>query len=155
MVMVKMPAARRHHRFRIGYALGLFAFLAIALALTARHPAFSATDPLADPVPAPAITVAGEDAHSATSPSADFRSLTDPADEPAQAGAGEDEPAPAGGADVPADADQAGAGAGEGTLADRPLTSTDPGRSLFYSGLLGLAISLAGLGLVGTRRRQW
>ncbi|PGH41165.1 hypothetical protein COO58_27855 [Micromonospora sp. WMMA1996] len=43
----------------------------------------------------------------------------------------------------------------EGALADRPTDSTDLSRSLFYSGLLGLAISLAGLGLVGTRRRQW
>ncbi|WFE37664.1 hypothetical protein [Micromonospora sp. WMMD998] len=152
--MVKLPAARRHHRFRIGYALGLFAFLgcAIALALTARQPAFSATGPLAaDPVPAPAITVAGEGARTATDPAADEPAYARPdRDEPDQ-----DELSAAGGADVPLGSDQAGTGAGEGTLADRPLTSTDPGRSLFYSGLLGLAISLAGLGLVGTRRRQW
>ncbi|WP_435090609.1 hypothetical protein [Micromonospora aurantiaca (nom. illeg.)] len=155
MVMVNLPAARRHHRSRIGYALGLFLFLvtATALALAVRHPAFSATQQLAEPVPAPEITVAGENgrtesdttdsdaaesdaAHSDGSDDEDGWAATDPA---------EDEDAPA-----------AGTGGGEGALAERPTGATDDlSRSLFYSGLLGLAISLAGLGLVGTRRRQW
>ncbi|MET7807281.1 hypothetical protein [Micromonospora chersina] len=132
MVMVNLPAARRHHRSRIGYALGLLVFLGAAtmLALVVRHPAFSATTELTEPVPAPEITVVGE------------------GDRPA------DPPAGASGDDVGASTD-AGAGGGEGALADRPSATTDLSRSLFYSGLLGLAISLAGLGLVGTRRRQW
>ncbi|MEU1808072.1 hypothetical protein O7622_04595 [Micromonospora sp. WMMD1076] len=150
MVMVNLPAARRHHRSRIGYALGLFLFLvtATALALAVRHPAFSATQQLTEPVPAPEITVAGENgrtesgtagsdaAHSDASDDDDGWAATDTAED-------EDEPA-------------AGTGGGEGALAERPTGATDDlSRSLFYSGLLGLAISLAGLGLVGTRRRQW
>ncbi|WP_349881037.1 hypothetical protein ABIH81_07900 [Micromonospora sp. HUAS YX12] len=150
MVMVNLPAARRHHRSRIGYALGLFLFLVTAtvLALAVRHPAFSATQQLAEPVPAPEITVAGEEG----------RSGSDAADSDA---ADSDEPDDVGGwaaADPSQDEDDtaAGAGGGEGALAERPTDTTDDlSRSLFYSGLLGLAISLAGLGLVGTRRRQW
>ena len=39
--MVNLPAARRHHRSRIGYAFGLLALLgaATALAVVVRHPA--------------------------------------------------------------------------------------------------------------------
>ncbi|MFG3604059.1 hypothetical protein [Micromonospora chersina] len=132
MVMVNLPAARRHHRSRIGYALGLLVFLGAAtmLALVVRHPAFSATTELTEPVPAPEITVVGEGDRPATE-------------------ADEDQP------DGVGPSAEAGAGGGEGALADRPSATTDLSRSLFYSGLLGLAISLAGLGLVGTRRRQW
>ncbi|MEV0004202.1 hypothetical protein AB0H28_18235 [Micromonospora sp. NPDC050980] len=141
MVMVNLPAARRRHRSRIGYALGLFVFLGVAtaLALVVRHPAFSATQQLAEPVPAPEITVAEEHARSGVEAAADD-------DEPA---ADEAEATP-----TPGTAG-AGAGAGADALADRPTEPAEPGRSLFYTGLLGLAISLAGLGLVGTRRRQW
>ncbi len=136
--MVNLPAARRHHRSRIGYALGLFLFLAVAttLALVVRHPAFSATEQLTEPVPAPEITVAGEGTRAAADP------MEDALDE----------------ADSPPTPGPAGFGAGQGTLADRPTEPTGSAglsRSLFYSGLLGLGISLAGLGLVGTRRRQW
>ncbi|MFE2613074.1 hypothetical protein ACFXA2_05605 [Micromonospora chalcea] len=151
MVMVNLPAARRHHRSRVGYALGLFVFLVVAtaLALVVRYPAFSATQQLAEPVPAPEITVAGEDGRA-------------PAGEDARAAAGEEEEDgwsptdPSQDEDDPdADTPPAGAGGGE-ALAERPVDATsDLSRSLFYSGLLGLAISLAGLGLVGTRRRQW
>ena len=153
--MVNLPAARRHHRSRIGYALGLFLFLvtATALALAVRHPAFSATQQLAEPVPAPEITVAGEEGRSGSD-----RAGSDTADSDA---ADSDEPDDEGGwagADPAEDEDEpaSGAGGGEGALAERPTDPTDSlSRSLFYSGLLGLAISLAGLGLVGTRRRQW
>lgn len=153
--MVNLPAARRHHRSRIGYALGLFLFLvtATALALAVRHPAFSATQQLAEPVPAPEITVAGEEGRSGSD-----RAGSDTADSDA---ADSDEPDDEGGwagADPAEDEDEpaSGAGGGEGALAERPTDPTDNlSRSLFYSGLLGLAISLAGLGLVGTRRRQW
>ncbi|MFF0654788.1 hypothetical protein [Micromonospora tulbaghiae] len=155
MVMVNLPAARRHHRSRIGYALGLFLFLVTAtvLALAVRHPAFSATQQLAEPVPAPEITVAGEEGRTASDAAGSGPADSDAADS--------DESDDEGGwaaADPSEDEDDtaAGAGGGEGALAERPTDTTDDlSRSLFYSGLLGLAISLAGLGLVGTRRRQW
>ncbi|WP_052744739.1 hypothetical protein [Micromonospora sp. HK10] len=141
MVMVNLPAARRHHRSRISYAFGLLAVLGAAtvLALVVRHPAYSATEQLNEPVPAPEITVAGEGSAPAT----------DPEDEAgwADADAFGVTPGP----------DGSGGGAGSDALAEPagvPSTA-EVSRSLFYSGLLGLAISLAGLGLVGTRRRQW
>ncbi len=153
--MVNLPAARRHHRSRVGYALGLFVFLVVAtaLALVVRHPAFSATQQLAEPVPAPEITVAGEDGRAASG-------------EDARAAAGEDEydargrlvshrPVAGRGRSGRRHAARGHRGR-RGPLAERPTDATDDlSRSLFYSGLLGLAISLAGLGLVGTRRRQW
>ncbi|MFC0029681.1 hypothetical protein ACFFMM_09120 [Micromonospora chaiyaphumensis] len=147
MVMVNLPAARRHHRSRIGYALGLLAFLgaATALALVVRHPAFSATQELTEPVPAPEITVAGE----GNRPETDPENEPDWVDPPAAGARGG-----TGASSIP-DPAAGGAGAGEAALAERPSAATDLSRSLFYSGLLGLAISLAGLGLVGTRRRQW
>ncbi|MEU4788133.1 hypothetical protein AB0F95_00290 [Micromonospora tulbaghiae] len=155
MVMVNLPAARRHHRSRIGYALGLFLFLvtATALALAVRHPAFSATQQLAEPVPAPEITVAGEKGRTGSDTAG-----SDTADSDAVDSDESDDEDGWAGADPPEDEDgrAAGAGGGEGALAERPTDTTDHlSRSLFYSGLLGLAISLAGLGLVGTRRRQW
>ncbi|MFY1658402.1 hypothetical protein [Micromonospora sp. WMMD1274] len=158
--MVNLPAARRHHRSRIGYALGLFLFLvtATALALAVRHPAFSATQQLAEPVPAPEITVAEEEGRSGSDAAGSDNADSDTADSDA---ADSDEPDDEGGwagADPAEDEDEpaSGAGGGEGALAERPTDPTDSlSRSLFYSGLLGLAISLAGLGLVGTRRRQW
>ncbi|MFU8875328.1 hypothetical protein [Micromonospora sp. SL4-19] len=148
MVMVNLPAARRHHRSPIGYAFGLLALLGAtaALALVVRHPAFSSTDQLAEPVPAPEITVPGQ----TVGPS------TDPEEQRGWTGT---PGADALGVEVGASAapDQAGGGAGQGALAgaDGVRHTEDVSRSLFYSGLLGLAISLAGLGLVGTRRRQW
>ena len=146
--MLTMPAARRHHRSRIGYAFGLLALFgaATALAVVVRYPAFSSTPQLSEPVPAPEITVIGE----STPPSdPEQPGWADRADSLARNAA--TAPAP----------DQAGGGPGEHALADAPTrpddvpTSDDLSRSLFYSGLLGLAISLAGLGLVGTRRRRW
>jgi hypothetical protein len=110
-----------------------------------RHPAFSATQELTEPVPAPEITVAGEGNRAATDPAEDEPDWVDPpvAD------------APVDDLGTPSTPAQAGAGAGEAALAEPSSAATDLSRSLFYSGLLGLAISLAGLGLVGTRRRQW
>ncbi len=140
--MVNLPAARRHHRSRIAYALGLLALLGTAtvIALVVRHPAFSSTEQLGEPVPAPEITVA--------------RESNAPEDEPSWAGAPEDDTL---GASPTPDRAGSGAGAGHDALADPEGVryAEDVARSLFYSGLLGLAISLAGLGLVGTRRRQW
>ena len=163
--MVNMPAARRHHRSRIGYAFGLLALVGAAttLVVVVRYPAESATR-LAEPVPAPEITVAGEG--------------TAPPDDPVDGGGIADWDTPDRGAlrhgtgagDDPAtgtDREEAGAagqepgdhrGGGTTTGAERSGSSAhqhDLSQSLFYSGLLGLAISLAGLGLVGTRRRRW
>ncbi len=157
--MVNLPAARRHHRSRIGYALGLFLFLvtATALALAVRHPAFSATQQLAEPVPAPEITVAGENGRTESGTADSDAAESDAAESDAHSDGSDDEDGWAA-ADPAEDEDEpaAGAGGGEGALAERPTGATDDlSRSLFYSGLLGLAISLAGLGLVGTRRRQW
>ncbi|WP_405102032.1 hypothetical protein [Micromonospora sp. NBC_01412] len=150
MVMVILPAARRHHRSRTLYAFGLLALLGIVttLVVVVRYPALSATE-LSAPVPAPEITVVDE----GSDPGPGWADRADPA-----AGA---QGAPAGAVGVPG---PAGAGAGDGTdtvveahrapggAAER---RDDVSRSLFWSGVLGLAISLAGLGLVGTRRRRW
>ncbi|MEV4491141.1 hypothetical protein AB0K04_13600 [Micromonospora coxensis] len=159
MAMLPMPAARRHHRSRTGYAFGLMALVGAALTLVVlvRYPAESATR-LAEPVPAPEITVAeappgGGNAGDPGDP--------DDGDPPADAAT---EPDAEGGADAGTDSTTGtgpGAGGGEGALAGAPAgrSSTDQrqalSQSLFWSGLLGLAISLAGLGLVGTRRRMW
>ncbi len=145
--MVILPAARRHHRSRTLYAFGLLALLGAVttLLVVVRHPGLSATD-LGAPVPAPEITVVDE------GPDPD-PVRNDPTHLPT--------PAPAGAIDVPG---PAGAGAGAGT---DPLFEArrapggaadlrdDVSRSLFWTGILGLAISLAGLGLVGARRRRW
>ncbi|GAB3949460.1 hypothetical protein GCM10027614_48310 [Micromonospora vulcania] len=140
--MVNQPAVRRHHRSRIAYALGLLALLGAVttIVVLVRDPAMSSTR-LTTPVPAPEITVVDAD--------------PPPDDEPGWAGAGAT-------ASADATASQAGAsGAGAGgqqeitEAAPARHTDEDVRRSLFWSGLFGLTISLAGLGLVGTRRRMW
>ncbi|MET8250448.1 hypothetical protein [Micromonospora sp. NPDC005197] len=146
MVMVNQPAVRRHHRSRITYALGLLALLGAVttIVVLVRDPALSSTR-LAVPVPAPEITVVDADP---------------PADESGWISA--DAPDGRVGASDPAGP---AAGAGAGGQSDGPQelsdaapaghTATDVRRSLFWSGIFGLTISLAGLGLVGTRRRMW
>lgn len=151
--MVNLPAARRHHSSRIRYAFGLLALIGTVttLVVVTRYPAESATR-LAEPVPAPEITVVERDdpADAGRGDPADT-GRDDPADterdDPADAGQGS-----------PADAGQSGVGGGAATVTGPRQPADDPrtvARSLFYSGLLGLVISLAGLGLVGTRRRMW
>ncbi|MGK5737649.1 hypothetical protein [Micromonospora sp. URMC 103] len=150
MAMVNMPAARRPHRSRISYAFGLLALFGAAttLVVLVRDPALSSTQ-LAEPVPAPEITVIGEGA----SPGPDDEigwNGTPAADDPtpdANSGVGTDGQDPAGGG--------AGALAGETAPAASAASAADIRRSLFWSGVIGLTISLAGLGLVGTRRRMW
>ncbi|MDG4778375.1 hypothetical protein O7614_01775 [Micromonospora sp. WMMD961] len=147
MVMVNQPALRRHHRSRIAYAFGLLALLgAMATVLVlVRDPAMSSTR-LTAPVPAPEITVVDADPPPDEDPSVH--------DEPSWIGA--DAP------DTEA-ADPTGPVAGHGAGGRQELTeaaparhtATDIRRSLFWSGIFGLTISLAGLGLVGTRRRMW
>ncbi|MEH1164823.1 hypothetical protein V6V47_05500 [Micromonospora sp. CPCC 205539] len=146
MVMVNQPAARRH-RSCIAYAFGMLALLGAVttLVVLVRDPALSSTR-LTAPVPAPEITVIDADP---------------PTDEPGWIST--DAPDSRAGATDPT-SPAAGAGAGgqsadgrqelveAGPAANAP---TDVRRSLFWSGIFGLTISLAGLGLVGTRRRMW
>ncbi|MEU7931831.1 hypothetical protein [Micromonospora echinofusca] len=150
MAMVLQPAARRHHRSRIAYAFGLLALIGAAtlLVVAVRDPALSSTTRLTTPVPAPEITVVDEDPDDDEPDALDAPYAWGGPDEPDVLGA-TDEPDPAvAGTDVPTDA-QAGA-----AQAARPAPD-DVRRSLFWSGIFGLAISLAGLGMVGTRRRMW
>ncbi|MEV5694859.1 hypothetical protein [Micromonospora globbae] len=150
MAMLDQPAARRHHRSRIAYAFGLLALFGAAMTLVVviRDPALSSTQ-LPEPVPAPEITVIGESA----SP--------DPEDEPGWNGTpGADDPSGDPNAGGTPGQDGLATGSGAGALAGEaeaagPHSPSDIRRSLFWSGVLGLTISLAGLGLVGTRRRMW
>ncbi|GAB3183848.1 hypothetical protein FHX75_121090 [Micromonospora palomenae] len=160
--MVNMPAARRHHRSRIGYAFGLLALVGAVttLVVVVRYPAESATR-LAEPVPAPEITVVEQ--NSPPPGVAGYPGYEDDSDYPADLAAPDDrygDTAP--GPEANASEDPAG-GAGSRPGGDEAaLAGSSPAdarqalsQSLFYSGLLGLTISLAGLGLVGTRRRMW
>ncbi|MFG3698843.1 hypothetical protein ACGF5C_13130 [Micromonospora sp. NPDC047620] len=145
MAMVNQSAARRHHRSRIAYAFGILALIGAAttLVVVVRDPALSSTTRLTTPVPAPEITVADDD----PSDGDDGQDAFDAPYSPDEAGAlgAADEP----GTGVPA-------GSSDGTDAEAARQSPDDvHRSLFWSGVFGLAISLAGLGLVGTRRRMW
>ncbi|QOC94583.1 hypothetical protein [Micromonospora craniellae] len=144
MAMVNLPA-RQPHRSRITYAFGVLALLGAAatMLVLVRDPALSSTR-LAEPVPAPEITVVE----------------TDPVG-PYGVTGGWHEFGPDGTADQPGD-DPASANGGDpsgDTVPTTHATGADPrqelSRSLFWSGVFGLAISLAGLGLVGTRRRLW
>ncbi|MEU5939005.1 hypothetical protein ABZ807_07400 [Micromonospora sp. NPDC047548] len=156
MAMVNMPAARRHHRSRIGYAFGLLALVGAAttLVVVVCYPAESATR-LAEPVPAPEITVveqgspppgAGDPGYPAELATPDDHWYGDTAP-----GAGGPDDPHSGAGSLP------GAGGGEAALAGSSTADARQAlsQSLFYSGVLGLTISLAGLGLVGTRRRMW
>ncbi len=151
--MVNQPALRRHHRSRIAYAFGLLALLGAmaTLLVLVRDPAMSSTR-LTTPVPAPEITVLDSDP-----PTGDGQSVYE---EPGWI----DTDAPD---DHFGDADPtgpvSGLGAGGQSSGRQELTEAAPAghgaadirRSLFWSGIFGLAISLAGIGLVGTRRRMW
>ncbi|MET8090005.1 hypothetical protein [Micromonospora sp. NPDC005220] len=152
--MVNQPALRRHHRSRIAYSFGLLALLgAMATLLVLVHdPAMSSTR-LTTPVPAPEITVLD----SSDPPTSDGQSVyQQPGWIDADAAADHaSEAGPTG--------PVSGLGAGGQSDGRRELTeaapaehsATDIRRSLFWSGIFGLAISLAGIGLVGTRRRMW
>ncbi|MEU7970891.1 hypothetical protein AB0B48_02495 [Micromonospora sp. NPDC049089] len=153
--MVNQPALRRHHRSLIAYAFGLLALLGAmaTLLVLARDPAMSSTR-LTAPVPAPEITVLDSDP-----PTGDGQSVYDKpgwtdtdTDTPAEQAGGTDRTGPV-----------SGLGAGGQSDGRQELTeaapaghsATDIRHSLFWSGIFGLAISLAGIGLVGTRRRMW
>ncbi|MGK5676331.1 hypothetical protein ACSNOB_26240 [Micromonospora sp. URMC 106] len=148
MAMVNQSAARRHHRSRIAYAFGILALIGAAttLVVVVRDPALSSTTRLTTPVPAPEITVVDDD----PSDGGDGQDALDgpyPSDGPDALGAA-DEPGTAVETDVPA-------GTSGGAAEAARHSPDDVHRSLFWSGIFGLAISLAGLGLVGTRRRMW
>ncbi|WP_410810562.1 hypothetical protein [Micromonospora sp. 067-2] len=143
MVMVNQPALRRHHRSRITYALALLTLFGAVttLVVLVRDPALSSTR-LTTPVPAPEITVVDVD------PPTD--------EEPGSIGAG----TPQDGVDPTAAAGAGAGGQSDGRqeiteAAPAQHTATDVRRSLFWSGIFGLTISLVGLGLVGARRRMW
>lgn len=152
--MVNQSAARRHHRSRIAYAFGILALIGAAttLVVVVRDPALSSTTRLTTPVPAPEITVVDDDPP-------DDGDGRDAFDGPHSS----DGPDALGAADDPRTADQPGtgvetdvpAGSSGGTAEAARHSPDDVRRSLFWSGIFGLAISLAGLGLVGTRRRMW
>ncbi|MFE9193224.1 hypothetical protein ACFYL6_26850 [Micromonospora sp. NPDC007208] len=153
MVMVNQPALRRRHRSRIAYAFGLLALLGAmtTLLVLVRDPAMSSTR-LTAPVPAPEITVLDSDP-----PTGDGQSVYQQPD-----WIDTDAPADhAGGADPTGSVSGLGAGGQSGgrqeltEAAPAGHSATDIRRSLFWSGIFGLAISLAGIGLVGTRRRMW
>ncbi|MGW2624238.1 hypothetical protein [Micromonospora taraxaci] len=153
MVMVNQPALRRHHRSRIAYAFGLLALLgAMATALVLlRDPAMSSTR-LTAPVPAPEITVVDADPPSNEDPSVYDEPGWIGADAPAKAAEAADPTGPVAGHGAGGQSD----GRQELTeAAPAGHTATDVRRSLFWSGIFGLTISLAGLGMVGTRRRMW
>ncbi|MFG1949734.1 hypothetical protein [Micromonospora sp. NPDC048830] len=143
MVMVTLPTARRHRRSPTLYAFALLALLGAAttLVMVARYPAVSATEP-GIPVPAPEITVIDERAGSEPG----WRVPTE-SGWPGPAQPPEDDGGVPGRADAEAD--------GEATATAADSRQDAVSRSLFWSGVIGLAISLAGLGLVGTRRRMW
>ncbi|MEH1099468.1 hypothetical protein [Micromonospora sp. CPCC 205561] len=148
MAMVNLSAARRHHRSRIAYAFGLLALIGAAttLVVVVRDPALSSTTRLTTPVPAPEITVVDEGPPDDDAGPEPFDAPYAPYAEEAGALGAADGPAPA--TDVPAGSPEVPAQAARSS-------PDDVRRSLFWSGVFGLAISLAGLGLVGTRRRMW
>ncbi|TCB93552.1 hypothetical protein E0H26_22615 [Micromonospora zingiberis] len=138
-------SARRPHRSRIAYAFGILALLgaAITLVVLVRDPALSSTR-LAEPLPAPEITVV----ETAPTGPGGFPSSWD-----------EFAPdSPDGPAAMLGDAEPSADPSHRAATPDRTAgghSSDELSRSLFWSGVFGLAISLAGLGLVGTRRRMW
>lgn len=151
--MVNQPALRRHHRSRIAYAFGLLALLGAmaTLLVLVRDPAMSSTR-LTAPVPAPEITVLDSDPPTGDGQSVDEKPGWTDTDSPADRADGTDRTGPV-----------SGLGAGGQSDGRQELTeaapaghsATDIRHSLFWSGIFGLAISLAGIGLVGTRRRMW
>ncbi|MEV2237713.1 hypothetical protein [Micromonospora sp. NPDC049891] len=147
--MVNM-SAREPHRSRIAYTFGLLALLGAVttLLVLGRDPALSSTR-LAEPVPAPEITVVESEPVEPDAPAggvwdafAQDGFFDRPADGPTESHGDSEQPT------YPTDQDAPARATGDHSRAELS-------RSLFWSGVFGLAISLAGLGLVGTRRRMW
>ncbi|MEW2474500.1 MULTISPECIES: hypothetical protein [Micromonospora] len=151
-------SARRPHRSRIAHAFGILALFgaAITLMVLVRDPALSSTR-LAEPVPAPEITVveATPPTGSGGSPPA-WDEFDD--DRTAPLTPNDSAALPDGSAAMPGDSESSADSAHRAATSDRTgdrHSSDALSRSLFWSGVFGLAISLAGLGLVSTRRRMW
>ncbi|MFD6753559.1 MULTISPECIES: hypothetical protein [Micromonospora] len=151
-------SARRPDRSRIAHAFGILALFgaAITLMVLVRDPALSSTR-LAEPVPAPEITVV-----EATPPTGSGGSppAWDEFDDDRTAALTPDGSAalPDGSAAIPDGSESSASSAhraGTSHRAGDRHNSDALSRSLFWSGVFGLAISLAGLGLVSTRRRMW
>ncbi|GIJ79843.1 hypothetical protein SAMN05443287_107213 [Micromonospora phaseoli] len=144
-------SARESYRSRITYAFGLLALLGAitTLAVLIRDPALSSSR-LAEPVPAPEITVVESERVEPDGLPGTWDYFTpgdqfdQPADEPASRYGGS-----AHSGEPPHREPETAARASGGDTREELI------RSLFWSGVFGLAISLAGLGLVGTRRRMW
>ncbi|WP_204035319.1 hypothetical protein [Micromonospora qiuiae] len=146
MAMVNL-SARWPHRSRIIHSFGLLALLgATILVVLVRDPALSSTR-LAEPLPAPEITVVESDPLEPDGTGGAWDEFAPGA--PVGRAAGE----PTAGYASPLPSDDESAGTDHAT--GEQHTPDEVRRSLFWSGIFGLAISLAGLGLVGTRRRGW
>ncbi|MFV2104442.1 hypothetical protein [Micromonospora sp. LOL_024] len=151
MAMVTL-SAREPHRSRITHAFGLLALLGAitALAVLVRDPALSSTR-LAEPVPAPKITVVESEPVEPGDPLGTWDAFA-PGGRPFDQAADD----PAGRHSGPVDSDEPPHRQAQNSArASGGDTREELVRSLFWSGVFGLAISLAGLGLVGTRRRMW
>ncbi|WDZ86073.1 hypothetical protein [Micromonospora cathayae] len=142
MAMLNRTIARQPRLTRVSYAVVLLVLLgtATALAVVTRAPAHSSVQRA---VPAaPADVPAGPSAFPAAGPSGP---TGPPAGSGDQVGALADA-----GHRVPG----RGGGTGRQDGSDTSRTAALH-RSLVWSGLLGLAISLTGLIIVGSRRRMW
>ena len=143
-------SARRPQRSRIAHAFGILALLGAAMAMVVliRDPALSSTQ-LAEPIPAPEITVVET---APTGPGGLPSGWDEFADD------SPDLLTPDGSGALPGDSDPSAGTPHRAATPGRTAgghSSDELSRSLFWSGVFGLAISLAGLGLVGTRRRMW
>ncbi|SCL38589.1 hypothetical protein GA0074692_5064 [Micromonospora pallida] len=152
--MLNHTAARRRPLSRVGYAAGLLALIgaATALVVVVRVPAHSTTHLTAPAPPSLSahggVPAGGGPADLTNSGTVGHRNGTG-------AGQRDNVPSPPVGSTVPTvDARRAAPprGAGPDRGGGPP---EDLHRSLVWSGLLGLAISLTGLGIVGSRRRRW
>ncbi|SCL15972.1 hypothetical protein GA0074694_1436 [Micromonospora inyonensis] len=147
--MLNRTAVRRRSLSRVSYAAGLLVLIgaATALVVVVRVPAHSTTQLTVPTPPSPSAYDAPPPDGGSTPPgTGGHRPGT---------GAGQPEgalPEPPGGTPIgtgrPAPAWGAGPGASGGTAEDLH-------QSLILSGLLGLAVSLTGLVIVGSRRRMW
>ncbi|WBB78280.1 hypothetical protein O7606_18850 [Micromonospora sp. WMMD882] len=130
MAMFNRTAERRRPLTRAGYAVSLLVLLgaATALVVVVRTPANSAVHPVGPASSSTSTSTSTGVRSGAAAPDVVAATSTDP---------GEHRPALA---DV-----------------DRRTSAPDAAlhRSLIWSGLTGLAISLTGLAIVGSRRRMW
>lgn len=158
--MLNRTAVHRRQLPRLGYAASLLVLLGTvtALVVAVRIPAHSTTQPAPPPAPGPSAydrSVAHGGAPAVAAPTT--TAPTTAVAVAAPTAASTDDGLRAGtGAGLPVDdASRPAAPA----RADRPNSpgapATDLPRSLIWSGVVGLVISLTGIGIVGSRRRMW